>query len=1042
MAMDSKKNDGSLSRLGFIDWATMGMAESLGSTVRAALGAIAATGEIRGPNDDWVLFGEVTELVDNEPMRAQVRITSMLLSDEGLEGDWSRFDLLCTTKHCRVDLTAGMWIGVYVKPCHRIQAGQILADASVLLWNLPKHDKLLAWNASHLFSGAYEGWLRAMWWLQQTNLGFSFASHTSVDWCPAVMKTWSFNHGRDFQQVPIPVDYNSLEIYNGIHSDVSEVSLLRATSHKSNLVMTLSPPCPSWSRGGKHSGLATDEGFCFLDAIHHVVRARPIVAIFECSDGIETHPHWRSISAALQLGGYKKIWSQDVAIHQLTGNFRTRWLAAWGRQDVECQKLDERFICSIPRRLPWDDAQHCFHLPDALVCDLQLKDEQLGTYGDRQFLPPSKRARVHEDATMQQVLEQRLLQQGDYLPTLCASYTGQHLLQREHLDAKGIFATLLRHGEGFRFIDPFVFVALFGTSDSIALPIDLRTAFHQLGNAISQIHALVAILFALEGVSGDSPPKLALVQQCWDERLTVDKALVRQWNDMYVLQPLAGFVAKALPSIVTWQPWLVGHSLIRFCDDSSLIPLNVSETRPVTSQLLDSLDLDVHHESLLQLHFEGQKIPSNIHWDALPYGDVLVKLGQHTLCTMQVIGTGTDHAEVDPIVSPTQPWSGYDDDPQLDQLQDAHRAGFFHVLEYVCQDDEPQRTGKVLLLQQDGTYEWINAANLDRLGSIPTFRHADSTLHFFKANKDACQRLLGVHVVMAIQGNYDPVSPNKWVLLAGGQQLRWCKICQAPRTITPRQCDALLDQQCHIAMRNLVECRDDQPLMLINGGVLWSDTRVCDVVPLAFGGMDRLAEQPSCNVRNDTLGARLLQFNLEPGSLAIDEIVYHFDFLQVLMPSICWCPPALWVNNESQFRFPTHPADLQLCYQHFVVPILVVFDWIFVEVRFFEGQWRVIYHSPEQLTIRQTTAVLELVNVMGIQVEPNAYRCIRTAEDSELASWHTLRTFYARAGAPLLPTTHRSTQRLQREQYSSHVMQIIDQADFVWRETRADDRMI
>lgn len=106
----------------------------------------------------------------------------------------------------------------------------------------------------------------------------------------------------------------------------------------------------------------------------------------------------------------------------------------------------------------------------------------------------------------------------------------------------------------------------------------------------------------------------------------------------------------------------------------------------------------------------------------------------------------------------------------------------------------------------------------------------------------------------------------------------------------------------------------------------------------------------------------------------MDELVFHFDILQVLMPSICWCPPAIWVNNESQFRFPHEPADLQLSFQHFVVPILVVFDWIFVEVRFFEAQWRVLYHSPEQLTVRQMSAVLELINVMGIRVLPNAYR--------------------------------------------------------------------
>ena len=295
---------------------------------------------------------------------------------------------------------------------------------------------------------------------------------------------------------------------------------------------------------------------------------------------------------------------------------------------------------------------------------------------------------------------------------------------------------------------------------------------------------------------------------------------------------------------------------------------------------------------------------------------------------------------------------------------------------------------------------------------------------------------------MAIQGTYDPIHPNKWILLAGGQNLRWCKICQVPRTLTPRQCDEFLAQQCHIAMRNLVARRGDEPLMLINGDVLWSDTRVQDVVPIAFGGMDRLSDHPSCNIHNDEIASRLLQFNLEPGALAVDEVVFHFDILQVLMPSICWCPPGLRANNESQFRLPVEPADLQRCYQHFVVPILVVFDWIFVEVRFFEGQWRVLYHLPEQLTIRQTNAVLELINVMGIPVAPNAYRWIRTAEDNELAPWYTLRTFYARAGAPLLPESHRSSQRLQRAQYTAHVMQIIDQADLVWRDTQADDRMV
>ena len=545
----------------------------------------------------------------------------------------------------------------------------------------------------------------------------------------------------------------------------------------------------------------------------------------------------------------------------------------------------------------------------------------------------------------------------------------------------------------------------------------------------------------MESVGVEPVQKLKIVQQCWEDRLTSDKAVIRACDDMYELQPLADFVAKAVPSIATWQPWLVGHKLIRFCDDSTLIPLNVADSVSVLSQLLVSLDL-AGHVPYLRLSWDGRALPGDIMWHDLPEGDINLKIGSFSLCTMQVICTTTANNDEDPIVSPTQPWVGDDADPEFDRLQDAHRAGFFHVAEYVCQDEQPCQVGKILLIQQDGTFDWISSANLDRLGSIPTFNHQGASTHFFKVSRDASQHLLGVHAVMAIQGRYDPTDPNKWILLAGGQDLRWCKICQVPRSATPRQCNDLLQQQCNVTMRNLVECRADQPLMLINGDVLWSDTRVQNVVSIAFGGMDRLSEQPSCNIQNDEITARLLQFNLEPGAIGLDEMIFHFDILKVLVPSICWCPPGTWANNESQFRLPTEPLDLQRCYQHFVVPILVLFDWIFVEVRFFERQWRVLYHSPEQLTIRQTNAVLELINSMGVPVAPNAYRWIRTAEDNELASWHTLRTFYARAGAPLLPESHRSTQRLQRSQYASHVTQVIDQADLVWRETQANDRMV
>ena len=439
-----------------IDWATAGLPSTLADSVGATLMTIARAGTPREDDKEWVLFGEVVGTCDGPPFTAHLHRLPLLVPDqERTDGTWDNWDLVCPIAHTRVDFNVGMQIGVLSKPSDHQVFGKIMAGESVPVWNLSSFDKDLSWNVSHLFSGAYEGWLRAMWWLQQANLGHSFATHTSVDWCPMVMKTWSFNHGREHLQAPVQASYSSKEVFNAILADIGDASVLRATSNKSNLMMTLSPPCPSWSKGGKHSGLATDEGYCFLDAIEHVSRVQPVLALFECSDGLEAHPHWRVISAAMQLAG------SSLAIIVRDG-----WQFGLGR----IFQSTERFLCIMNRRLNWNDQKHLHALPSALAEGLLLQPPQELVYGDRTLLPPAKRTRVDNGATTQQVLEQRVVQHGDYLPTLCASYTAQHLLQRERLEAKGIFATLVQRCDRYSFIGPFVFVSLFGTTDSIALP--------------------------------------------------------------------------------------------------------------------------------------------------------------------------------------------------------------------------------------------------------------------------------------------------------------------------------------------------------------------------------------------------------------------------------------------------------------------------------------------------------------------------------------------------------------------------------------------
>lgn len=199
----------------------------------------------------------------------------------------------------------------------------------------------------------------------------------------------------------------------------------------------------------------------------------------------------------------------------LTSSFALMWLESHG------MTLSASYIpvSLLKRALILDDGRKC-------------------VYANHKLLPPAKRIKAADDASEQEVLAAKNISEQDYLPTLCASYTPQHLLHKEHWQTRGLFAGLKTDGYNFTFVDPFVFLSMFGATGTIVLPKDLNLAFHRVGNAILQIHGLVALLFATQGVSGDALPKLALVRQCWSERLTSLSAVVRTQDGWLLLQPI------------------------------------------------------------------------------------------------------------------------------------------------------------------------------------------------------------------------------------------------------------------------------------------------------------------------------------------------------------------------------------------------------------------------------------------------------------------------------------------------------------------------
>ena len=118
-----------------------------------------------------------------------VRRTNMLMSCVAPVDDWSTFELTCDVMQPKVDLAVGAWVGVQVNVVHCPSSGKLRVDQPVLLWNLPPPYRNMTWNVAHPLLGAYELWLRFMWWLQGANQGQSFATHVSVNWSSPMMQT-------------------------------------------------------------------------------------------------------------------------------------------------------------------------------------------------------------------------------------------------------------------------------------------------------------------------------------------------------------------------------------------------------------------------------------------------------------------------------------------------------------------------------------------------------------------------------------------------------------------------------------------------------------------------------------------------------------------------------------------------------------------------------------------------------------------------------------------------------------------------------------
>ena len=131
----------------------------------------------------------------------------------------------------------------------------------------------------------------------------------------------------------------------------------------------------------------------------------------------------------------------------------------------------------------------------------------------------------------------RVQDPSDVMPTLCASYSRQHLLSEGHLQNKGIFAVLQHASDGFRFFPPGLFISMFGAVEPLVFPTKIQATFQVLGNAITVPQCVLALAIGFLSITGEPIDPLKVLRQAWADRITAWNATVFHQGDFVHIVP-------------------------------------------------------------------------------------------------------------------------------------------------------------------------------------------------------------------------------------------------------------------------------------------------------------------------------------------------------------------------------------------------------------------------------------------------------------------------------------------------------------------------
>ena len=350
---------------------------------------------------------------------------------------------------------------------------------------------------AELFAGGFGGWSVAINYLSRyAKIPVSIT--LAVDKDKNVAEMFSRNHGSVVY--PTGIDFRAKimccpeNTFPFLTTCVEDLTWLHLIAQRDVDFLLLSPPCPAFSKATKQQGFTTADGKVTIDTAKIVRFTQAPAFLLENTDGIGENRFLSILVAVMKWAGYELIHHATTQLSYVTA---TRWIGICVRKD-----LANDWLPVIPS---WFSTSNLFlrdlgiqhlRLPESVIAKLLLGGTLEAMYGDIAFLPWNLKLKLRNvnNISRHDVCLARVPKWDQKFNTFVARYGSQHDLPLDTLKDGGLFAQLMEHEKGFRFISPFEQILCFGVNQQFWIPIEIASAHHCIGNAISPQQAIYFVM--------------------------------------------------------------------------------------------------------------------------------------------------------------------------------------------------------------------------------------------------------------------------------------------------------------------------------------------------------------------------------------------------------------------------------------------------------------------------------------------------------------------------------------------------------------------